>query len=197
MAPDSYEIQGHEELFHFYGKLLGKAVFDRIPLNLCLNRCIFNALLGKVSPQDYSELKPFKHVDKDVANSLKFVVENDLTAFGDTLDFWFTATNETNYSEVNLKPGGDNIQVTNTNKQEFVRLKCHYHAYLSCKKQLEQIRKGFYEVVPLAWVKFFAVDELESFMCGLSTIDLHDWKSNTEIRGFSNIIKSLTLYRFW
>ena len=49
----------------------------------------------------------------------------------------------------------------------------------------------------MAWVKFFAVDELESFMCGLSNIDLSDWRSNTEIRGFSNIIKSLTLYRFW
>ena len=49
----------------------------------------------------------------------------------------------------------------------------------------------------MAWVKFFAVDELESFMCGLSNIDLSDWRSNTEIRGFRNIIKSLTLYRFW
>ena len=78
-----------------------------------------------------------------------------------------------------------------------MRLKCHYHAYLSCKKQLEQIRKGFYEVIPLSWIKFFAVDELESFMCGLSTIDLADWKANTETRGFSNYVKSLTLHRFW
>lgn len=73
VAPDSYEIQGHEELFHFFGKLLGKAVFDRIPLNLCLNRSIFNALLGKVAVDDYSNLKLFKHVDRDVANSLSFI----------------------------------------------------------------------------------------------------------------------------
>ena len=49
-------------------------------------------------------------------NSLKFVVENNLEEFGDSLDFWFTATNEVNYSEFNLKPGGDNIKVTNENK---------------------------------------------------------------------------------
>ena len=106
VAPDSYEIHGYEELFHFFGKLLGKAVFDRIPLNLCLNRCIFNALLGKVSPMDYSELRAFKAIDQDVANSLKFLQENDLAEYGDTLDFWFTATHEVNYSEIELKPGG-------------------------------------------------------------------------------------------
>ena len=73
VTPDSYEIQGYEQLFYFFGKLLGKAVFDRIPLNLCLNRSIFNALLGKVTPGDYSELKLFKHIDIDVANSLSFI----------------------------------------------------------------------------------------------------------------------------
>ena len=61
-------------------------------------------------------MKPFKHIDIDVHNSLKFVVENNLEEFGDSLDFWFTATNEVNYSEFNLKPGGENIKVTNENK---------------------------------------------------------------------------------
>ena len=50
VAPDSYEIQDFKEFFWFFGKLLGKATFDRIPLNLCLNRSIFNALVGKTSP---------------------------------------------------------------------------------------------------------------------------------------------------
>ena len=104
VAVDSSEIQGHEELFYFFGKLLGKAMFDRIPLNLCLNRSIFNALLGKVSEQDYLDTKQFKHVDLNVANSLKFILENDLTEFGDSLDFYFTVTHETTFQEVNLKP---------------------------------------------------------------------------------------------
>ena len=34
-------------------------------------------------------------------------------------------------------------------------------------------------------------------MCGLQTIDLQDWKNNTETRGFNNMVKSLTLHRFW
>lgn len=54
-------------------------MFDRIPLNLCLNRSIFNALLGRVDQDDYSVIKEFKHIDFNVANSLNFVLENDLS----------------------------------------------------------------------------------------------------------------------
>lgn len=97
VASDSHEIQGNEELFLFFGQLLGKATFDRIPLNLCLNRSLFNALLGLVSQQDYASIKQFKHVDLNVANSLSFVLDNDLAQYGDSVEFYFTTTNETSY----------------------------------------------------------------------------------------------------
>ena len=79
VAPDSYEIQGYEELFHFFGKLLGKALFDRVPLNVCLNRSIYMAILGKTAPEDHRILKDFKHIDENVFSSLKFILENDLS----------------------------------------------------------------------------------------------------------------------
>jgi len=34
---------------------------------------------------------------------------------------------------VELKPGGSATRVNNDNKEEFIRLKCHYIAYKSCK----------------------------------------------------------------
>mgnify|MGYP001626798514 CR=1 FL=1 len=95
------------------------------------------------------------------------------------LGFYFTSTNETNLSEVDLKPNGSNIVVTDSNKHEFMRLKCHYHAYTACKTQLEQIRKGFHTVIPASWISFLTADELESLMCGQNEIDLADWKANT------------------
>ena len=54
---------------------------------------------------------------------MKFILDNDLSEFGDTLDFYFTATHETTFQEVDLKPGGSSISVTNDNKHEFARLK--------------------------------------------------------------------------
>lgn len=38
VAPLSYEIKDHQLLFKFFGRLIGKAFFDKIPVNLCLNR---------------------------------------------------------------------------------------------------------------------------------------------------------------
>lgn len=84
-----------------------------------------------------------------MASSLQFVLDTDLGDDGELLGpLFFTATNETNYSEVVLKQGGHSIPVINANKHEFVRLKCHYTAYVAVKKQLELIRKGFYEIIP-------------------------------------------------
>lgn len=75
-------------------------MFDRIPLNLCLNRSIFNALVGKVSPDDYGVIKQFKHVDLEVANSLSYVLDHNLEEFGDAMEFYFTTTHEITYNEV-------------------------------------------------------------------------------------------------
>jgi hypothetical protein len=43
---DSVYIENHRTLFLFFGKVLAKALFDNIPVNVCLNRSIFKALLG-------------------------------------------------------------------------------------------------------------------------------------------------------
>lgn len=66
-------------MFHFFGKLIGKAFFDRIPVNLCLNRQIYLALLSKTDVSDYWNLNDFKYIDVSVFSSLNFILSNDLT----------------------------------------------------------------------------------------------------------------------
>lgn len=46
-------------------------------------------------------------------------------------------------------------------------------------EQLTAFLVGFYEVIPEALLSVFDFQELELLMCGLPTIDLEDWKSNT------------------
>ena len=62
IADDSRTILGYAEFFTFFGRLLGKALFDRVPLNLCLNRAIYMAILGQTSLFDYKDIKKFKHI---------------------------------------------------------------------------------------------------------------------------------------
>ena len=96
--------------------MLGKALFDRIPLNLCLNRAIYMAILGQTSFYDYRDIKSFKLIDENVYSSLSFILENDLTKFEDTIDLNFTITTDMTGTEIELKNNGENIKVVNENK---------------------------------------------------------------------------------
>jgi hypothetical protein len=64
---DSKYIDNHRTLFFFFGKILGKALFDRIPVNVCLNKAIFKALAGETTENAYSNLEEFKNIDYNVS----------------------------------------------------------------------------------------------------------------------------------
>ena len=95
-----------------------------------MNRSIYMAILGKTEPEDHRILKDFKHIDENVFSSLKFILENDLNLFADSIDINFTMTLDKSGYEIELKDGGSNIKVVNDNKMEFAKLKCHHIAYI-------------------------------------------------------------------
>lgn len=196
VCPQSIEIKDYQHLFSFFGKLIGKALFDRIPVNLCLNRHVYLALLGKTTVDDFANLEEFKQVDVSVYNSLKFFRDNDLTKYADVIEQFFEHSTDEGKS-VELKPGGQVTRVTNENKQDFIMLKCHYIAYKQCKSQLDSLTAGFYSVVPYEWIAHLTPEELEVQLCGQSVIDLDDWKENTEYRGFFLANVSASVTRFW
>ena len=68
---DSKHIDNHRTLFLFFGQILAKALFDNIPVNVCLNKSIFKALLGFDNEADYSNLDDFKSVDYNVSSLLQ------------------------------------------------------------------------------------------------------------------------------
>lgn len=47
-----------------------------------------------------------------------------------------------------LKEGGEQIQVTQENKREYVQLSAQYRLYSSIKDQIENLLNGFYEIIP-------------------------------------------------
>lgn len=91
--------------------MIAKSCFDRIPINLCLNRSIFNALLNHNSEDYYFDLGMMKYIDSEVHNSFKYILDND----PEPLEMYFTA-NITAEKEVDLLPGGSEMLVTNENK---------------------------------------------------------------------------------
>ncbi len=58
---------------------------------------------------------------------MKFFRDNDLTEHT-VIEQYFVTTNSSGV-DIDLKPHGSQILVTNENKEEFIRLKCAYLAH--------------------------------------------------------------------
>ena len=98
-----------------------------------------------------------------------------------------------------LKPNGENIVVTDFNKSEYLQLKLRHRMLDSIKPQLEHFLRGFYEVIPGDLLSVFDYQELDLLMCGIPTINMADWKRNTEYLGEYNGIglKHRVIKWFW
>ena len=49
--------------------------------------------------------------------------------------------------------------------------------------QLGELLKGFYDIIPARLITPFDFQELELLVCGLATIDVNDWRTNTVYQG--------------
>ena len=64
IAESSSQVPRWAEMLLFMGRLIGKAVLERIPLNLCLARPCYKAILGKLP-----ELADIQGLDECVFDS--------------------------------------------------------------------------------------------------------------------------------
>lgn len=86
-------------------------------------------------------------------------------------------------TEVELVPGGKDIEVTNDNFPEYLEACLKYRMLDQVKPQLNELLLGFFDVIPEPLLTVFDFQELELLMCGLPEIDLEDWQAHTEYTG--------------
>lgn len=169
----------HLEYFHFLGLILGRAVLDRRTVDCHFSRVIYKFLLEKSVA-----LSDMESVDPPYYRSLRWMLNNDIT---DVVEASFAVeleefgANKT-YS---LIPGGEDISVTEDNKEEYVRRLVEFKLVTSVKDQLESLREGFHQVVDSERVEMFDEQELELIICGLPNIDIDDWRRNAVYQGYT------------
>ena len=81
-----------------------------------------------------------------------------------------------------LKEGGDDILVTEENKDEYIDLMLRWRLDRGVAKQTDSFKKGFCEVMPVNLLYNFDAQELEFLTAGTLEIDVEDWKAHTEYR---------------
>ena len=174
-------------MFRLTGRLLAKALLDKQLVTVSLNRPLLKHLLAL--PVAFADLE---HYDAGLHKSLSWMLScgpGEVEAVCQT----FTA-NEDDLSgaegshEVELMPGGADIDVTDENKHAFVTARFRYQMMDRIALPLASLLRGFYEVVPEAVLmgnrrEKMDADELDVALCGSPAIDLADWKAHTEYQG--------------
>ncbi|KAK7735211.1 E3 ubiquitin-protein ligase tom1 [Cytospora paraplurivora] len=185
----SHINEEHLHFFKFIGRIIGKAVYEGRLLECYFSRALYKRILGK--PVSVKDMESF---DPDYYKSLVWMLENDIT--GAVIETFSVEEEEFGASKtVDLIENGSNIEVTNDNKHEYVRLIVEHKLLSSVKVQMEHFLQGFHGVIPADLIAIFNEQELELLISGLPDIDVDDWKSNTEYHNYT--AASQQIQWFW
>ncbi|KAF2998156.1 hypothetical protein E8E13_002495 [Curvularia kusanoi] len=197
-AHDNYTLQinphsginpEHLNYFKFIGRVVGLAIFHRRFLDAFFIGAFYKMILRKkVALQD------MEGVDADFHRNLEWMLNNDIT---DALELTF-ATDDERFGEtvsIELKPGGEEMEVTNENKHEYVELITEWRIQKRVEEQFNAFLSGFNELIPPDLVNVFDERELELLIGGIADIDIEDWKKHTDYRGYTE--NDEVIQNFW
>ncbi|KAH8833564.1 hypothetical protein DL96DRAFT_1577533 [Flagelloscypha sp. PMI_526] len=186
-AHDNYTLQinpasavnpEHLNYFKFIGRCLGLGIFHRRFLDAYFIVSFYKMILKKKVT-----LADLESVDIELHRGMTWMLENDIT---DVIDETFTTTEE-RFGEmvtIELKPGGEEVPVTEENKKEYVDHVVEYRISRRVREQFEAFMSGFSELIPLDLITVFDERELELLIGGMSEIDVDDWTKFTDYRGY-------------
>uniref|UniRef100_A0A182PSX1 HECT-type E3 ubiquitin transferase n=1 Tax=Anopheles epiroticus TaxID=199890 RepID=A0A182PSX1_9DIPT len=185
-AMDNYTLQinpnsglcneEHLNYFRFIGRIAGMAIYHGKLLDAFFIRPFYKMMLQKSI-----DLKDMEAVDTEYYNSLLYIKENDPSSLMLTFSVDEESFGTTNQRE--LKPNGADLEVSNENKDEYIRLVIDWRFEARVKDQMQAFLEGVGSLVPMHLLKIFDENELELLMCGIQSIDVNDWKKNTMYKG--------------
>jgi HECT-domain (ubiquitin-transferase) len=161
--------------YRFAGRLLGRALFDQQIVKGHLAQYLYKHLLSwPLWMEDMASQDPMFY---DSLKKLLDVQNEDLESL--CLDFTVTEQVGGKPKTIELVPDGANKSVDSENVQEYCQALLRYRMMDRTKPQLGELVLGFCDVVPEAPLAIFSPSELELTLCGLPSIDMEDWRSNT------------------
>ncbi|XP_026680400.1 ubiquitin-protein ligase E3A [Diaphorina citri] len=151
--------------FTLVGIILGLAIYNNIILDVNFPMVVYKKLMGKRG--SFYDLEDFNPVlFNGLRDLLDYEGQDMEDVFSQTFRICFTDPFGAFISH-DLKPDGDNIAVTQENKQEFIDLYSDFLLNTSIEKQFKAFRRGFQMVTdesPLSLL--FRPEEIEQLVCG-------------------------------
>ncbi|CAN0277206.1 unnamed protein product [Lampetra fluviatilis] len=180
----------HLAYFRFIGRFIAMALYHGRFIDTGFSLPFYKRMLSKKLT-----IKDLESIDTEFYNSLIWVRDNNIEECG--LEMFFAVDMEIlgEIKSHDLKPEGSEVQVTEENKEEYIRLMSEWRFSRGVEEQTKGFLDGFNEVVPLQWLQYFDEKELELMLCGMQEIDLTDWQRSTIYRHYNRNSKQIVW--FW
>ncbi|KAL7690766.1 putative HECT domain, Zinc finger, RanBP2-type, HECT, E3 ligase catalytic domain-containing protein [Plasmopara halstedii] len=172
----AYVHSDHLHWYKFVGRLLAKCLLEGQILTVYLALPLLKHLLGV--PISFSDLE---FLDAELHRHTLSLRDYEGV---EALALTFTVQRQDKDGLIvteELTPGGNDIPVTDINKEEYLTLLLQHKMFGSVQEQLEAMLEGLYDVLPRTLLTVFDYQELELLMCGMPSIDVADWESHTDV----------------
>jgi hypothetical protein len=130
-------------------------------------------------------LEDLKDVDATVASHLEWLLDNKVSDLG--LTFSHCLEYNKSFHEVELKPNGSSIAVTEQTKHEYVSLLIDAKMGKMTRAQHRAMKDGFSACVPSHVADAVLVADLRQVLAGTREIDVDDWQRHCEYIGFASV----------
>ncbi|KAG8232703.1 hypothetical protein J437_LFUL014721 [Ladona fulva] len=189
-SENSFEDEG---MYFLIGLLCGLAIYNFTIIELPFPLLLYKKLLGEpVSLSDLAQLSP------TMTRSLQSLLDYEGSDVEQVFGLYFELSRDM-YGETRvfrLKPGGENIPVTQENKWEYVDLYVDWVLNKSVEKHFQAYQNGFLKVCQGRVLKLFQAQELMAAIVGNEDYDWDELERETEYKnGYSSSHPTIRL--FW
>ncbi|KAI1292289.1 Ubiquitin-protein ligase E3B [Halotydeus destructor] len=183
-SPTSFVHENHLSLFEFVGKVLGKAVYEGIVIDVPFASFFLGQVLGQQQSVLYSSIDELPSLDAELYKNLTYIKHYD----GDVADLGLTfSVDEDCMGKIvthELMPGGRAVPVTKETRINYIHLMAHFRMHTQIRDQTAAFIRGFRLIVNPEWLAMFATPEFQRLISGDNMpIDLVDLRRNTKYYG--------------
>lgn len=176
------------EMFRFLGKLMGIAIRSKEYLSLNFPSIVWKKFINETVTID--DLEAIDITKAKCIKMMRDIDEKDFTYISDMPYITQSASGRT----VELIPNGINTLVSYEHKKQFCDQMLQYHLS-EFDQQIDQIKLGLGEIIPIHLLALFSHEEVERMICGKVSIDVILLKECTEYSGCSENDDHIKL--FW
>jgi ubiquitin-protein ligase E3 C len=151
-SPSEYASMPEQlDLFEFLGRIIGKALYERVLIDVPFARFFLGKWLGRISFLD-----DLPSLDTELYNGLIFLKNYDGDVGDLSLTFSLTTNQFGETKVVDLIPNGSSISVTKENKMTYIHRVVNYKLNTQIAKPCRYFFIGLVDLIRPEWLSMFS-----------------------------------------